>query len=109
LADESVGLFPSRFEGFPCAILEQSHAGVPVAAYDAPGAGEPLPRDWLVAPGDADGLARVAVRLLRGLREGAPLVERARAAVARFRIEDVASRTREVYALLCAERGKGRR
>jgi len=104
LAKAAVGLFPSRLEGFPFAVLEQLHAGVPVAAYDAPGVCDQLPEDWLTPSGDPGALAACAARLMRGVLAGEPLDTEARAHAARFRIEDVAEDTWTRYAALVKAR-----
>ena len=109
LAKATVGLFPSRHEGFPFAVLEQLHAGVPVAAYDAPGVCDQLPQDWLTLPGDPAALAACAARLMRGVLAGEPLDAQARAHAARFRIEDVAEDTWTRYAELVAAKAEHER
>lgn len=97
LGDEAVGLFPSRHEGFPFAVLEQLHAGIPVAAYDAPGACDQLPAGWRVTPSDALALADVAAELLVRLQAGEDLRAQARALAARFEVGALARETEAVY------------
>ena len=65
LAPCSVGLFPSRVEGFPFGVLEMLAASLPVVAYDAPGARMTLPPGHLVRPGNASSVSRKIVTLLR--------------------------------------------
>jgi glycosyltransferase involved in cell wall biosynthesis len=65
LAQISVGIFPSYFEGFPFAVLELLAAAVPVVAYDAPGAPMMLPAKYLVPRGDYEAMAVRAAELLR--------------------------------------------
>jgi glycosyltransferase involved in cell wall biosynthesis len=67
LASAAVGMLPSYVEGFPFSIIEMLAAGLPVAAYDAPGARETLPLidpSLLVGRGDAPALGRRLVDLL---------------------------------------------
>lgn len=56
----TVGIFPSYYEGFPFGVLEMLAAGLPVVAYEAPGAPEMVPEDLLVEPGAWAQLARRA-------------------------------------------------
>ena len=60
-----MGLFPSYFEGFPFGVLEMLAAGLPVAAYDAPGAPMMVPAEWLAPRGDAHALAARLAWMLR--------------------------------------------
>ena len=63
-AGAALALVPSRFaETFGMAAAEAMVAGVPVAASDVGALPELLEPDQLVAPGDADALARAIVRL----------------------------------------------
>ena len=67
LAPVTAGVFPGYLEGFGFAVLELLAAGLPTAAYDAPGPREMmrrLPSPSTVAPGDAAGLADLLVELL---------------------------------------------
>lgn len=57
-------VMPSRAESFPYVVLEATAAGVPMIASAVGGIPEVLPRDLLVAPGDAGALAdRLAAAL----------------------------------------------
>ena len=60
----SVGVFPSRVEGFGFGVLEMLAAAVPVIAYDAPGPHAMLPGDFRVGVGDDDGMAAKVAGLL---------------------------------------------
>jgi glycosyltransferase involved in cell wall biosynthesis len=67
LAPVTLGAFPGYLEGFGFAVLEQLAAGLPTAAYDAPGPREMMRRlafPSTVAPGDAAGFADLLVHLL---------------------------------------------
>lgn len=97
LGECGVGLFPSRHEGFPFAVLEQLTAGVPVVAYDAPGACDLLPSEWRVAPGDVVALADRASDLMRRRLAGEPLATAAIRQADRFQIEGIAVATLVEY------------
>ena len=61
-----VGVFSSRSEGCPNAVLESMAAGLPVAGTDIEGIREvvgPVGARFLAAPGDADALAAVLTTL----------------------------------------------
>jgi glycosyltransferase involved in cell wall biosynthesis len=72
-------LFPSRFEGFGAPVLEAFHVGTPVVATTA-GAIPEVAGDaaLLVEPGDAEGLARAAARVLDDGELAGELGERGR-------------------------------
>jgi glycosyltransferase involved in cell wall biosynthesis len=97
LADCSVGVFPSYYEGFGFGVLEMLAAGLPVIAYDAPGPPEMLAADHLVSPGDAASMAQKTIRLLNNpdylLAERKRAVDRSRL----FDWSDIAARTAEAY------------
>jgi glycosyltransferase involved in cell wall biosynthesis len=62
-----VFVLPSRFEGFPNALIEAQAMGLPVIASDRPEIREAMPRenhDSLVAVGDAAALERILGRCL---------------------------------------------
>lgn len=66
-----VGVFSSRFEGLPNAVLEFMYAGLPVVAVDLPGTREALGPEQvraLLAPGDVGGFA-ARLRELAGSRD----------------------------------------
>ena len=97
LADASVGVFPSYFEGFGFGVLEMLAAAVPVIAYDAPGPPMMLPPEWLVPPGDARGMAAKVAMLLRDRRELALSRPRARDRSRPFDWARIAGDTIAVY------------
>jgi glycosyltransferase involved in cell wall biosynthesis len=72
-------LFPSRFEGFGAPVLEAFHVCTPVVATTA-GAIPEVAGDaaLLVEPGDAEGLAREAARVLDDRDLAGDLVQRGR-------------------------------
>ena len=65
----SVGIFPSYVEGFPFGVLEMLAAGIPVFAYDAPGAPEMLPSQWLAPPGEWRKIAENIIKILKNNRD----------------------------------------
>lgn len=64
LASCSLGIFPSRVEGFPFGVLEMLAASLPVIAYDVPGPRMTLPADYLVKSGDAGSMSAKIVGIL---------------------------------------------
>jgi glycosyltransferase involved in cell wall biosynthesis len=100
LAHSIVGLFPSHVEGFPFAVLEMLAAGLPVVAYDAPGAREmlvPLDRTLLTPVGDPIAIANRTLVLLDDDRERARLAAAAAAFADGLRWSDIAAQTIAVY------------
>ncbi len=66
LAAADLGVFSSRSEGCPNAVLESMAAGLPVVAGDCPGVREAVGESgwaWLTAVGDAEAMAERIVRL----------------------------------------------
>lgn len=97
LSGVSVGVFPSRVEGFGFGVLEMLASAIPVIAYNAPGPPEMLPPDYLVPVGAARELADRVCDLLADpdrLR-AARLWAMARAAD--FCWEEISARTGSVY------------
>ncbi len=64
LSDCTLGIFPSHLESFGFSVLEKMAAGLPVLAYDVPGPGDLLPREWLVPRGDWAALGGLAEQFL---------------------------------------------
>lgn len=66
LAAADCGVFSSKLEGVPNAVLECMAAGLPVVGTDIPGIREavgPEGLPWLAPPGDPDTLAKLVLRL----------------------------------------------
>jgi phosphatidylinositol alpha-1,6-mannosyltransferase len=59
-------LISSRYEGFPQTAVQAVTAHVPVIGYAVGGLPELLPADFLVPPGDEDGILAVVTALMRG-------------------------------------------
>lgn len=97
LARGSMGLFPSRFEGFPFSVLEMSSAGLPVFSYNAPGPPEMLGNDYLVPLGDWKKMAEKAVALLNDEARLARASNHVRQSVQRFNWDSIAAQTIDVY------------
>jgi len=64
LAGVSVGVFPSRVEGFPFGVLEMLASAIPVIVYDAPGPHVMLPTEYRVPIGAVGELADRVCSLL---------------------------------------------
>jgi glycosyltransferase involved in cell wall biosynthesis len=107
LLDEAdVFALPSRFEGFPLAVVEAMLAGLPVVAADVGSVREAVvagETGVLVKPDDADDLAAALQRLLADQAERARLGRAARErALERF----VADRMAKAYVDLYRELGR---
>ena len=101
LADATVGILPSYVEGFPFSVIEMLASGLPVVAYDAPGARETLPsidRSLLVNRGDPGALGDKVVELLADEENLDELSARSVALADSLRWEDIASETLDIYA-----------
>lgn len=84
LAESDVVVMASREEGLGTVVLRAVALGKPVVATRAGGLPEIVPAPWLVAPGDADALARKVVdALTRGAAAPALPARFAAAAMAR--------------------------
>ncbi|MDT0646262.1 glycosyltransferase family 4 protein [Zunongwangia sp. F260] len=64
-----LAMFTSYFEGFPFSIIECITAGIPVIAFNSPGASSSLPETYLVEPGDWRSMAHKVVYLLENSKE----------------------------------------
>lgn len=96
LDDCSAGLFPSYREGFGIGVIEMLASGLPVAAYDAPGPCDILPKQWLAPRGNCRALAdRLIVLLNDPNRER--LTKHARTLAAKYTWSDIAAQTKGYY------------
>ncbi|MGJ3241825.1 MAG: glycosyltransferase family 4 protein [Opitutales bacterium] len=98
LTGARAGVFPSYWEGFGLGVVEMLAAGLPVAAYRAPGPADILPAEWLAAPGDVNGLV---AHLLPWLLDDEPTrterAARARRIADPYRWDRMARETEELY------------
>lgn len=97
LAPCSLGIFPSRVEGFPFGVLEMLAASLPVIAYDAPGPRMTLPVEYLAAPGDAQAVSKKIVALLGDVETLAAARVWAKERAKQYRWQEVAETTHEIY------------
>jgi glycosyltransferase involved in cell wall biosynthesis len=97
LADASLGIFPSYWEGFPFGVLEQMAVGLPVVAFDAPGPPMLVPKHLLVPVGDERRMADLVVGLLRDRDRLRAERQRAADIAQAFEWEDIAKRTLVAY------------
>lgn len=104
LRDCHVGFFPSYWEGFGFGVLEMLAAALPVVAYDAPGPPEMLPPEYLCPSGDAMGLGRLIVALLRDPVRLASARAWARQRSHAFNWPDIARATADAYTKAVSQR-----
>jgi glycosyltransferase involved in cell wall biosynthesis len=101
LATATVGVFPSYVEGFGFAVLEKLASGMPVIAYDAPGAREMLSDvSWpgLTPPGDLDAFVDAVLGVLDApAKRYAQMSREAREVAMGFRWRAIARQTLTLY------------
>ena len=97
LAPCAVGIFPSYLEGFPLGVMEMLAAAVPVVAFDAPGAPEMVPSDYLVARGDVQAMAERVIALLQDRARLAEARRWARQRIQPLRWQPIARALKETY------------
>lgn len=108
LATSDLFVLPSRSEGFGLAVVEAMAVGVPVVATRVGGVPEVVPAwasEWLVPPGDVEGLRSAVIRMLAMAPEyRAAMGQRLREhAVAHFGPEQYVANLEALYAELLAE------
>lgn len=101
LSDVTCGVFPSYWEGSPLAVLEQLAAGIPVAAYDAPGSADLLPDEWLAERGKWQSLTGILDKWLEG-EISETMRDEARRRGSQFTWSDIAKKTADHYERLLA-------
>lgn len=96
LADAHAFALPSRYEGFPNALLEAMACGLPVVAFDCPsGPAEIVTHDrsgLLVPAGDVSGFATALSRVMGSAADRVRLGRSAREVVVRFAPDSVLDR-----------------
>lgn len=108
LAPCSLGIFPSRVEGFPFGVLEMLAASLPVIAYDVPGPRMTLPADYLVPAGDAVSMSRKIVTLLRETEKLAAARLWAKQRSQQYHWKEIAEATHEIYSHYLVTHAQGR-
>ena len=93
----SVGLFPSRVEGFPFGVLEMLAASLPVVAYDVPGPRMTLPKNLLVKAGDIASISDKIVALLNNHNELKEARVWAKQKSQQYRWKGIAEATNQIY------------
>ena len=100
LLASDIMLLASRSEGMPGCLIEAGMAGLPVIAYSVAGVPEVVvdgATGVLVAPGDLEGLARGAIRLLDDGEMRRSMAEAARLRCRAFDIREIAPRYLDIY------------
>jgi glycosyltransferase involved in cell wall biosynthesis len=97
LSDCSVGIYPSYLEGMPLGILEMLATSVPVIAYNCPGPGMMLPKEYLVPRGDTKAMSEKVVALLKDKQKLYAARKWAKKRSRDFNWEDIAKKTSNIY------------
>jgi glycosyltransferase involved in cell wall biosynthesis len=112
LCAADVFVLPSRWEGFPGALIEAMALGAPIVSADVPGAREALGDGDLgvfVAPGDGDALSDAIIGSLRDAETSAVRAKRATERFhERFTVDRAADRTVEFYERVARRTGRTR-
>jgi len=108
LADASLFVLSSRFEGLPMVMLEAMTHALPVVSFDCPtGPADVIAHGengLLVPPGDVAGLAQAMITLIRDRELRVAMGKAALRAVAGYGPEAVAPRWHELFTELAAGR-----
>jgi glycosyltransferase involved in cell wall biosynthesis len=92
LSESRLFLAPSYEEGWGISVCEALASGVPVVAYRLPVLDELFDSAYLgAAPGDTDGLAQLATRVLTDETVAGELAERGVATAQRYDVDRVAN------------------
>ena len=108
MANCTLFVLSSSFEGLPGALIQAMACGAPVVSTDCPGGPAEIvshQQDGLLVPtGDEEALAEAIESLLQNPRERSALADRARETARRFAVEPILQRYQEEILAVASRR-----